>query len=78
MKDKAAVIDVDGSYLCRKQQQLNCQLPLCDLPLPGPPLCGWESVTVENVHEKCLLIPRVMPGLLYGCEVVLCSHVQLL
>ena len=64
MKDKAAVINVDGFYLYRKQQQLNCQLPFCDLPLSD--------------HESVPLIPRVMPGLLYGCEVVLCSNVQLL
>ena len=58
------VIDVDGSYLYRKQQRLlHSQTSVCaPLPPPTRPLKGWESVTATNVNEMAKKIPRVMPG----------------
>ena len=55
------VVDVDGSYFYRKEQQLISQgantLPL---PLPSVPLTGWEVVSADNYKEKN--VPEVMPG----------------
>ena len=57
------VIDVDGSYLYRKQQRLTCGQ--ATLPPPSRPLRGWESVTAANMNEMAKKIPRVMPGKLF-------------
>lgn len=61
LKDKLPVIDVDGSYLYRKEQKLKSQgintLPLC---LPALPLVGWESVGADNYMDKN--VPKVTPG----------------
>ena len=44
------VIDVDGSYLYRKQQQLSSAgIIFTTTPAPSPPITGWEFVTSENV-----------------------------
>ena len=40
------VVDVDGSYLPRKHEQLK-QAGVLVAPL-SPPLGGWETVTEEN------------------------------
>ena len=64
MKSKVCIVDVDGSYLYRKQQQLNFQ-QLSDLHVPCVPLSGWETVTDTNMKDKCVHIPRVTPGSLF-------------
>ena len=65
LKDKLPVIDVDGSYLHRKEQKLNSQgVKTLQLSLPGLPLTGWETFTADNYKEKT--IPKVTPGL-YMC-----------
>ena len=59
MKDGAPVVDVDGSYLYRKQQQLHvCTQGSLDLPNPG-----WETVTDANMNDICTVIPHVTLGL---------------
>ncbi|KAL5517990.1 hypothetical protein EMCRGX_G003649 [Ephydatia muelleri] len=56
----APVIDVDGSYLYRKQQQhLPSATDISMLPVPAPPLMGWESVTKDNVDLISTRIPWV-------------------
>ncbi len=45
------MVDVDGSYLYRKQQllvQTGAQVPT-PLVCPSPPLSGWEVVSESNV-----------------------------
>ena len=64
LKDKLPIIDVDGSYLYRKEQKLNSQgVKTLPLSLPGLPLTGWETFTADNYKEN---IPKVTPGL-YMC-----------
>ncbi len=56
-------VDVDGSYLFRKHQQLTCVG--VDLPQPGLPdipLVGWEQVNAGNHVDNAKKIPRVTPG----------------
>ena len=57
------VIDVNGSYLYRKEQRLSQVSTSAPLPYPGLPFTGWESVTAANVQEMAKNIPHVMPGL---------------
>ena len=66
LKDKLPIVDVNGSYLHRKEQKLNSQgLKTSPLSLPGLPLTGrWEIVTADNYKEKN--VPNVTPGL-YAC-----------
>ena len=53
------VVDVDGSYLYRKEQQLISQgIRTLPLSLPSVPLTGWEVVTADNYKEKN--VPRVI------------------
>ena len=52
---------MDGSYLYRKQQQLN--IKSSTLHLPNPPLCGWDAVTDTNTKEMATFVPRVTPSL---------------
>ena len=56
------VVDVDGSYLYRKEQQLISQgIRTLPLSLPSVPLTGWEVVTADNYKEK--KVPRVISGM---------------
>ena len=56
------VVDVDGSYLYRKEQQLISQgVRTLPLSLPSVPLTGWEVVTADNYKEK--YVPRVISGM---------------
>jgi len=64
IKAKKPVVDVDGSYLYRKQQRLcSSGVVSAALLLPAAPLIGWECVTSTNVAEMSTKIPRVMPGI---------------
>ena len=70
MQDKAKVIDVDGSYLYRKHQQLQASdVNVAALDVPPPPLTCWESVSECNVNLLADKIPRVTRGihLFYAC-----------
>ena len=61
----AQIIDVDGSYLYRKQQQLSSSSSaVVTLPIPVPPITGWESVSAQNANEMSANIPAVTPGVL--------------
>ena len=54
------IVDVDGSYLHRKQQSLK-HSGVQVAPLP-PPLAGWEIVTDSNVDTVSVNIPIVTSG----------------
>ena len=61
MKQKFDVVDVDGSYLYRKEQQLISQgVSTLPLSLPSVPLTGWEVISADNYKEKN--VPKVMSG----------------
>ena len=61
LKDKLPIIDVDGSYLHRKEQKPNSQgVKTLPLSLPGLPLTGWETFAADNYKEKN--VPKVSPG----------------
>ena len=56
-------MDVDGSYLYRKQQSLKQSgIQAAPLPPPAPPLAGWEVVTDDNVNTVAVNIPIVTSG----------------
>ena len=56
MKQKLDVVNVDGSYLYRKEQQLISQgVHTLPLPLPSVPLAGWEVVSANNYKDKNVL-----------------------
>ena len=57
------VVDVDGSYLYRKHKVVaDAGMRVAPLPLPSPPLSGWESVSQENVAEVAKKVPHVTSG----------------
>ena len=59
------VVDVDGSYMYRKKQQLrSAGFNVTGLPAPTPPLTGWEQVTSDNSATMSKNIPFVTPGVL--------------
>ena len=61
--EKLPIVDVDGSYLYRKQQALlHTGVHVEPLPLPAPPLAGWEVVTDSNVDTVSASIPIVTSG----------------
>jgi len=63
MAEGVQVVDVDGSYLHRKQQSLqHSGVQVAPLPPPAPPLAGWEVVTHSNVATVSLNIPIVTSG----------------
>ena len=49
MVEGKPVIDVDGSYLYRKQQKQATAVTVTNVP--SEPLAGWESVTADNCEE---------------------------
>jgi len=56
-------VDVDGSYLYRKHKAVvNAGMRAAPLPLPSPPLTGWESVSQETVAEISKKVPYVTSG----------------
>ena len=61
MAEGKPVIDVDGSYLYRKQQKQTTEITATALPCE--PLAGWESITADNCEEMAKRIPPVMPGI---------------
>lgn len=64
--EKLPIIDVDGSYLYRKQQALlHSGVQVAPLPPPTPPLAGWEVVTDSNVDTVSASIPPITSGKLH-------------
>lgn len=62
-KLKSKVVDVVGSYLWRKQQQLNeSGVVTSDVGLPSPPLSGWITINEVNSKELAKDTPTVTSG----------------
>ena len=61
MAEGKPVIDVDGSYLYRKQLKQTTEITAT--ALSSEPLAGWESITADNCEEMAKRIPPVMPGI---------------
>ena len=55
------MIDVDESYLYRKQQQVGVW-STDDDTIPDIPLSGWEVVDASNYKQTSKKIPRVTHG----------------
>ena len=63
MAEGLPIVDVDGSYLYRKQQTLLRRgAVLLPLPLPAPPLAGWVLVTDSSVDSVAVSIPNATSG----------------
>ena len=61
--EQLPIVDVDGSYLYRKQQTITQSgIAVAPLPPPSPPLSGWEVVTNGNVQTMASKIPVVTSG----------------
>lgn len=57
------VIDVDGSYLFRKKQQLLLSSDdTLDTAVPTIPLSGWEPIDDSNYQNMGKKIPLVSHG----------------
>ena len=62
LKEKLSIVDVDGSYLLRKEQRLVSEgVQTLPLSAPAVPLSGWELLTRDNYKE--LGIPTVTSGM---------------
>lgn len=60
------MIDVDGSHLYKKHQQLAVSgVTVAPLTHPSPPLSGWKSVTETSVKTLAKEVPRVTSGNLF-------------
>ena len=57
MAEGKPVIDVDGSYLYRKQQKQTTEITATTLP--SEPLAGWESITTSNCEDMAKRIPLI-------------------
>ena len=58
------MIDVDGSYLARKHQQLlTAGVNVAPLELPPVPPTGWKAVAEANFKEVGEEMPRMMSGI---------------
>ena len=63
MTERLEIMDVDGSYLYRKQQSLQQSgIQVAPLPPPAPP---WEVITNSNVNTVSANIPVVTSGEYY-------------
>ena len=57
------VIDVDGSYLARKHQQLQVDgVNVAPLGVPPIPPSGWNAVSETNFKEAVEKMPKMMSG----------------
>lgn len=62
-KQGAKVVDVDGSYLWRKQQQLKeSGVVVENVGLPSPPPSGWITINETNYKELAKDLPTVTSG----------------
>ena len=63
IKGKMAVVDVDGSYLVRKHEQLRqAGVNVAPLGPPSLPLSGWITINEANYKDESQKIPRMLPG----------------
>ena len=65
--DQLPIVDVDGTYMYRKQQRLTESgviNSMSSLNPPSPPLSGWEDLTGANVESIGPKIPVVTSGLI--------------
>lgn len=63
IKGKVAVVDVDGSYLVRKHEQLRqAGVNVAPLGPPSLPLSGWITINEANYKDESQKIPRMLPG----------------
>lgn len=68
IRDKVKVIDVDGSYLERKLEQLQQSgRPVAPLGLPSSPPMGWVTVDEASYKDISSKIPKMLPGTVYSC-----------
>ena len=66
MTERLEIVDVDGSYLYRKQQSLQQSgIQVAPLPPPAPPLARREVITDSNVNTVSANIPVVTSGEYY-------------
>ena len=64
--DGLPVIDVDGGCLARKWHRLSQEgLALEPLPIPQPPLTGWEELNADTLSQVATKIPKVSHGTIY-------------
>ena len=57
------VMDVDGSYLARKHQQLQVDgVNVAPLGVPPIPPSGWNAVSETNFKEAVEKMPKMMSG----------------
>ena len=62
-KQGAKIVDVDGSYLWRKQQQLKeSGVVVENVGLPSPPPSGWVTINETNHKELAKDLPTVTSG----------------
>ena len=53
IKDKVSVIDVDGSYLVRKHEQLHqAGVKVAPLGPPSLPLSGWITINIRMNPQR--------------------------
>ena len=63
MTEQLSIVDVDGSYVYRKQQQLIERGYSVAALIPPPPPSGWDAICKENVQELRCNIPAVTSGM---------------
>lgn len=62
-RDRVDVVDVDGSYVYRKYQNMvSSGITVSDPGVPAIPLTGWEQITELNYKEMAKKIPKVTHG----------------
>ena len=68
MKDNAAIVDVDGSYLYKKRLRLEASGFVLALMTPptSAPLSGWDVVTEANATTVAQKLPCVTVGMVYS------------
>ncbi len=72
VKDNAAIVDVDGSFLYKKHKRLeDSGLLLAPIEPPSAPLSGWEAITEANASTMAQKLPCVTVGMVYN---YLASH----
>ena len=60
------VVDVDGGCLAHKWHRLSQEgITLQPLPIPEPPLTGWEELKPETLSEMSPRIPKISHGTMY-------------
>ena len=67
-RDEVEVVNIDGSYLHRKYQNLvSSGITASDPGVPAMPLTGWEQITEGNYKEMAKRIPKVTHARTHTC-----------